>query len=257
MARLPGGAFLMGSDKDLLLEQFPQAGPGLRSMLFAETPRHQVTIPPFWIDRHEVTNAQFQRFVSVSPEWKKGRVEGNYLLHWNGDRFPEGQADLPVTFVTWNAALAYAEWSGKRLPTEAEWEFAARGGSAGATYPWGNEEPSPRLANYAAARKQAPVRVGSYPPNGFGLYDLAGNVWEFCLDEWQGGYPSGAVVQSEADLRRMRSSKAERRVIRGGSFAGGAFNLRVTARDSHRAGDPVAHVGFRCALSPQPAPPRV
>ena len=81
------------------------------------------------------------------------------------------------------------------------------------------------------------------------MFDLAGNVWELCLDEWQSRYPSGARLQSGSDLRRMLEAPAERRVIRGGSFDGGAFNMRVTARDSHRAGNPVSHVGFRCARS--------
>ena len=239
----------MGSDKNLLFEQFPNAGSGLKAMLLAETPRHEVSISRFWIDRYEVTNAQFQRFVRARPEWRKGRVGGKYLFSWSGDQFPAGQSDFPVVFVSWQAALAYAEWAGKRLPTEAEWEFAARGGRDGARYPWGDQDPAPRLANYAESGKQAPVRVGSYPPNPYGLFDLAGNVWEFCLDEWQSAYPSRAVIHSEADLRRMRYAKAERRVIRGGSFDGGAFNMRVTARDSHRVDNPVSHVGFRCALS--------
>lgn len=248
MARLSGGVFQMGSDERLLLEQFPDAGPGVRAMLLTETPRHEVTIPPFWIDRHEVTNAQFGRFVRARSEWKKGVVGGDYLRSWTGDQFPAGQSDFPVAFVTWQAALAYADWVGKRLPTEAEWEFAALGGRSGAKYPWGDQEPAPHLANYAESGKNASVRVGSYPPNPYGLFDFAGNVWEFCLDEWQSAYTSGAVIQSEADLRRMRSAKAGRRVIRGGSFDGGALNMRVTSRDSHRVGDPVGQVGFRCAL---------
>jgi formylglycine-generating enzyme required for sulfatase activity len=248
MVRIPGGTFHMGSDTNTALRQFPHASPGLRAMLEAETPVHQVTIPPFFIDRCEVTNSQFQRFMRARPDWSKGRVDGNYLSSWNGDEFPAGQSEFPVAFVTWQAAVAYADWAGKRLPTEAEWEFAARGGRAEALYPWGNEDPSPRFANYAGSALVGPIRVGSTLPNPYGLFDLAGNVWEFCLDEWQ-TYPSNAVVQSGDYLLRMRNAKAERRVIRGGSFDGGAFNMRVTARDSHRADNPVRHVGFRCARS--------
>jgi formylglycine-generating enzyme len=247
MVRLPGGAFHMGSDRDQLLARFPSAGPGLRSMLLTATPRHQVILRPFWIDRYEVTQAQFRKFVRARPEWGKGRLGGNYLMNWSRDRPPSGQEDLPVVFVTWAAAAAYAEWAGKRLPTEAEWEFAARGGREGVEYPWGNQAPEPRLANYAESAAHAPVRVGAHPANPYGLFDLAGNVWEFCLDEWHDRYPAGPVTQSETDLRRMRVANVERRVIRGGSFAGGAFNMRVSSRDSHRTGDPVAHVGFRCA----------
>lgn len=247
MVRLSGGTFQMGSDEKLLLQQFPDAGAGLREMLLAETPAHEVTIPPFWIDRFEVTNARFRDFTRARPEWRRERVGGDYLRRWSGDRPPAAEADFPVVFVSWQAALAYAEWSGKRLPTEAEWEFAARGGRT-AKYMWGDQDPSPHLANYGESGKHRPVRVGSYPPNPYGLFDLAGNVWEFCLDEWQSPYPPGARRQSESDLRRMRDAKAERRVIRGGSYDGTPFNLRVTARDSHRAKNPVGFVGFRCAL---------
>ncbi len=249
MVRLPGGTFRMGSDEDALLRQFPNAGPGLKSMLLAETPASDATIAPFWLDCYEVTNAQFQRFTLKKAAWQKNRLGGNYLQHWNGNEFPAGQANFPVTFVTWEAALAFAEWSGKRLPTEAEWEFAARGGRNNARYPWGDQDPDPGLANYAESRVHAPVKVGSYPRNPYGLFDLAGNVWEFCLDDWRERYAGGVRRESELDRRGMRDVKAERRVIRGGSFDGGAFNMRVTARDSHAANNPVGHVGFRCALS--------
>jgi formylglycine-generating enzyme required for sulfatase activity len=248
MVALPGGTFRMGSEKDVLLRQFPAAGEGLKSMLLAEIPAHQVTIRPFLMDRCEVTNADFQRFVRSRPEWNKGRVGGEYLRHWQGDRFRGGLANLPVAFVSWQAAVAYAEWAGKRLPTEGEWEFAARGGLVNPKYPWGNEEPTPSRANFRLSGFHRPVSVGSYPPNQYGLFDLAGNVWEFCLDEWA-PYRAGPQRQSEDDLRRMRVATAERRVIRGGSFDGGAFNVRVTARDSHQVDNPVAHVGFRCARS--------
>ena len=96
---------------------------------------------------------------------------------------------------------------------------------------------------------KGPVRVGSYPSNPYGILDLAGNVWEFCMDEWASQYPSNSTAQSEADIQRMRTATVGRRVIRGGSFGGGAFNMRVTSRDSHRVADPVPHVGFRCARS--------
>jgi formylglycine-generating enzyme required for sulfatase activity len=247
MVRLPGGTFRMGSDESTLARQFPNVGAGLKAMLSAETPAVEVTIPPFWMDRHEVTNAEFRSFVRARPAWRKQQVGGNYLQHWNGDEFPAGLAEFPVTFVTWPAALAFAEWAGKRLPTEAEWEFAARGGRYGARYPWGDEEPSPRRANYRDSGMHAPARVAGYAANPYGLFDLAGNVWEFCLDPWRDRHPAEAQRQFAADVRRLRDAKTERRVIRGGSFDGGAFNMRVTARDSHPADNPTGFVGFRCA----------
>jgi formylglycine-generating enzyme required for sulfatase activity len=217
MARIPGGRFVMGSSEEELRREFPAASPGMWRMLLAEAPAREVDVAPFRMDRYEVTNARFARFVRANPEWGKGA------------QFREGEEDLPVTFVTWAAAAAFAAWEGKRLPTEAEWEWAAAGGLARPQYPWGDAEPSARRVNFSGSGLARPVRVGSYTANGYGLFDMAGNVWEFCADAWPAG-PDGA----------------NRRVIRGGSFGGGAFNLRVRSRDSHREEDPVGHVGFRC-----------
>ena len=248
MVRVPGGKFRMGADRDRLLAEFPNAGPGLRAMLLAGTPAHDVTIRPFLLDRYEVTNARFQEFVRARPEWKKEAHGGGYLRHWREDQFPKGEAQYPVVCITWEAARAFARWAGKRLPSEAEWEFAARGGRPDQRYPWGDGEPTPERANYGDSGIRHAVAVGSYAPNPYGVFDLAGNVWEFCLDPWSEPYPPGARQESRRDLRRMEEAASARRVIRGGSYDAAAFNLRVTSRDSHRADDPVAHVGFRCAL---------
>ena len=216
MARIPGGTFRMGSDAEDLRRQFPNAGRGLLSMLMAETPAHEVTVRPFLLDRCEVTNARFRRF----------RRE---------HEFPAGAAHLPAASITWHDAAAYAAWAGKRLPTEAEWEFAARGGVPDAIYPWGRAEPAPDRVNFRKSGLHRPAPVGSYPPNPYGLYDMAGNVWEFCQDAW-----APYDRPDEAD-------PSGRRVIRGGSYDGDAFNLRITARDSHPADSRAAFVGFRCA----------
>jgi formylglycine-generating enzyme required for sulfatase activity len=238
----------MGSDPESLKRQFPTASRGLQSMLMAETPSHQVTIAPFRLDRFAVTNAEFKRFTHARPEWRKERIGGDYLRHWDANGFGEKYSHLPVVFVTWYAARAYAAWLGKRLPTEAEWEFAARGGFRDSRYPWGNEEPTPIRANYRASAVGEPVPVGSYRANPYGLFDLVGNVWQFCLDPWA-EYPAGPVRQSIEDLRRMEQAAAQRRAIRGGSFDADPLNLRVTARDSHQVDHAVAFVGFRCAKS--------
>ena len=110
MARLSGGTFRMGSDLKTLLRQFPEAGEGLKSMLLAETPAHEVTLAPFQLDRFAVTNADFQRFTYARPDWRKERVGGNYLRHWEGNDFPQRLSALPVVFVSWDAAMA--SWNG-------------------------------------------------------------------------------------------------------------------------------------------------
>ena len=215
-----------------------------RDLFLPETPAHAVTVRPFSIDRSEVTNAAYSSFVDRHPEWAPGRVpadrqNGDYLKHWARGRFPPGAADLPVTYVTWWAATAYCESTGMRLPTEAEWEFAARGGLASAEFPWGDEAPDPTRANWAGTNLGAPTRVGSFPPNPYGLYDMAGNVWEFVQDTWtdrSGASPASAAPQ-------------DRHVIRGGSYGASPINLRVRYRDSHPAAGAGPHVGFRCARS--------
>ena len=191
-------------------------------LLKAETPRIPVTVEAFYIDKYEVTNEQFLQFTKQQPEYSS--------------RTWAGGANDPVAFVTWYAAKAYCAWQYKRLPTEAEWEYAARGGAAVIEYPWGQEAPDPRRANFGASKIGAPVPVGSYPPNGYGLHDMAGNVWEFTADTWTNTHDATPVAAPGA-----------RKVIRGGSFGADPLQLRVTFRDSHKPDNPVAHVGFRCA----------
>ena len=149
-----------------------------------------------------MTNAQFQQFLKANPQWQSDRIApkyhgGYYLSSWDGLNYSEDQADHPVVSVSWYAAAAYAQWAGKRLPTEAEWEKAARGGLGGKKYPWGDEL-SHNDANFYGTGgrdiwdKTAPV--GSFPANGYGLHDMAGNVWEWCAD----GYDSDYYSRSEA-----------------------------------------------------------
>ena len=243
MVRLAGGTFVMGTERsrvDALCRRFNTTH---RDLFLPEVPAHRVTVAPFAIDRTEVTNAAFKAFVDRHGQWAPGRVgaerqNGDYLKHWTGGTFPAGAADLPVTYVTWWAARACCESYGKRLPTEAEWEFAARGGLE-AEFPWGDEPPDPARANWSATGIGAPTRVGRYPPNPYGLHDLAGNVWEFVANAWTSDYSTPPATPSSED----------RRVIRGGSFAGAAINLRVRYRDSHPAVGAGPHVGFRCARS--------
>jgi formylglycine-generating enzyme required for sulfatase activity len=176
---------------------------------------------------------------------------GKYLSHWDGNKPPKEMRELPVVFITWHAAVAYCVDQGKRLPTEAEWEFAARGGLRDNAFPWGDEMPDKSRANYGASGIGAPVKVGRYPPNGYGIFDMAGNVWEFLADEWA-TYPADGALQIDPiaggvvlDFMKVTT----RRSLRGGSFGGGVVNLRVAYRDSHVPINAVEHVGFRCAKS--------
>jgi formylglycine-generating enzyme required for sulfatase activity len=257
MAYIPSAIYGMGTDP-ADISQLQQVFGIKRGDLFAaEVPQHTVTLSPFYLDRHEVTNAQFKRFVDSSPEWRPGRIpakyhNGNYLKHWIAGSYPTGQADHPVVNVSWYAAAAFCRQAGKRLPTEAEWEYAARGGLLGKQFPWGDELPDKTRANFQGSGVGSTVPVGSYPPNGYGLYDMAGNVWEYLADEW-GSYAAAPQVDPVAGGSRFTDesylSVTGRRVIRGGSWGGSPVNLRVAYRDSHPSDGAREFVGFRCAAS--------
>ena len=247
MALIPGATFDMGQDAADIPKRMQLFKVDRAELFQDETPKQRVTIGSFYLDRTEVTNAQFRQFVEKNPEWQKGKIaaefhNGKYLQQWNGNEFPAGQADHPVVFVSWYAATAYCMAQGKRLPSEAEWEYAARGGLEGKIFPWGDSLPDTTRANYGASGINAATKVASYPANGYGLYDMVGNVWEYLADEWQ-KYP--LKRSSESDYRHVKT----RRALRGGSYGGGVVNLRVTYRDSHAPENAGDHVGFRCAMT--------
>ena len=194
-----------------------------------ESPRRTVYLESFYIDPHEVTNALYGKFVEAT-----GHREPKY---WNDSG--RNQPNQPVIGVSWHDAVAYATWAGKRLPTEVEWEYAARGGLVGKRYPWGDEA----LDETKVQRHgQNAASVGSYAPNGYGLFDMAGSVLEWCLDEYQAGaYQSdfqpkrpksnpfvGGHVESV--VKEYKSVETER-VLRGGSWSNEFYHLRVAARD--------------------------
>ena len=220
-----------------------------------EKPPHTVYIDAFYMDMYEVTNAEYRKFVDANPNWRKDRIlskyhDGKYLDFWNGNDYPSGRDFHPVVHVSWYAAMAYAEWAGKRLPTEAEWERAARGGLSNKKYPWGNFR-DPSKANYGNYVRGTTL-VGTYSPNDYGLYDMAGNVWEWCLDAYDPNFytPSrhenpisgGSIVDitgNFADIKTLR-------VLRGGARSSKPDYIRVTHRGS---GNPIGagdNVGFRC-----------
>ena len=251
MVLIPAGEFTMGTNT-ADLENWLNEGPA-----------HTVHVDAFYMDRHEVTNANFKIFILAQPEWAKENIpdalhHGFYLAHWQENNQPPlWKAEHPVTRVTWHAAMAYAQWAGKRLPTEAEWEYAARGGLVGKAYPWGDTI-SPADANYNFSIGDT-REVGKYRPNDYGLYDMAGNVWEWCLDEaadpnFYARSPlrnplAGVTGNTLANLHELISNFMDiktDRVFRGGSHYSSPETVRVTTRGGNSPRHALGSVGFRC-----------
>jgi formylglycine-generating enzyme len=258
MVLIPGATFEMGTD-ERDVPRLQEAFKIKRAEMFSgETPRHRVKIDSFYLDRYEVTNADFKKFLDKNPAWRKDKIpaqfhNGKYLQLWDGNKlFLKAQANHPVVFVSWYAAVAFCQSQGKRLPTEAEWEYAARGGLSDKAFPWGDEPADKTRANFAESAIGEATVVGSYPANGYGLFDMAGNVWEFLADEWQ-KYPTVGEIQvnpvagGDFFLKDSYRQIKTRRAIRGGSYGGVPLNMRVAFRDSHLPENAGDHVGFRCA----------
>ena len=206
----------------------------------------------FFIDKYPVTNAQYKEFLDAKPEWHKNRIfqryhDGSYLQTWSSNNYPRGKADYPVVDVSWFAAMAYAKWAGKRLPTEAEWEKAARGGLDGKKYPWGDEIDI-NMANYGM-QIGSTTPVGDYPPNDYGMYDAAGNVWEWCLDEYDEdtlhrniGLDAVNVNEITKNFLTIETS----RVLRGGSWASSNRATQVAYFGWAAPNFTYCNYGFRC-----------
>lgn len=278
MVALPGGSFLMGTDYEF---GFPND---------AEGPVREVHLSPFRIDRHTVTNAKFARFVEstnyrteaerfgwsyvfwaqIAParfqqlvvdtvaaapwwckvpgaQWKQPAGPGSTI----GDRM-----DHPVVHVSWNDAQAYCDWTGQRLPTEAEWEFAARGGLVQKLYPWGDrlrpdgkhlcniwQGEFPRV-NTAEDGYSDTCPTDAFPPNGYGLYSITGNAWEWCADWFSTEYHrTGPTTNPQGP------DHGEGKVIKGGSFLchkSYCNRYRVAARTQNTPDSTTSHMSFRC-----------
>lgn len=256
MVKIPAGTFKMGT-----ADGFPYEGPV-----------HEVTLKGFWMDRHEVTVAQFEKFAKAT-----GYVTDAERFGWSGVfvpakhdwtkgdgadwRHPDGPKSVPdpnepVVHVSYADCEAYAKWAGKRLPTEAEFEYAARGGLKDQTYAWGNELvpngkhmantwqghfPDKDLASDKFANR-APV--GSFPANGYGLVDITGNVWEWCADFYADDYYAHSPKENPTGPK-----EGAERVIRGGSWLCSdnyCTGYRVASR-MHTAPDSgLNNLGFRC-----------
>ena len=252
MVSIPAGEFQMGSND-------PEA-------LNHEQPVHTVYVDAFFMDEHEVTNLEYQKFVLANPRWQRDQIDskfhdGDYLTLWRGRRgndYPKGKADHPVVYVSWYAAMAYAAWVGKRLPTEAEWEYAARGGLAGKKYSWGDVLEFDKADKANDGNIGDTTAVGKYPPNGYGLYDMTGNVWEWCLDEYNKDFyftsprenPLSGANSVDWVTNNFTDVKSNR-VLRGGSWSrfGGFFPLSVAFRRWKKPSFTTGYFGFRCARS--------
>ncbi|MDP6599680.1 MAG: SUMF1/EgtB/PvdO family nonheme iron enzyme, partial [Candidatus Poribacteria bacterium] len=233
MSYIPAGSFEMGD----------HFGEGNNSY---ELPVHNVTLDEFYMDKTEVTVGQFDQFVTESGY--------SWAGDWNQVATLSPTDDHPMIYVTWDDAVAYAQWAGKRLPTEAEWEYAARGGLAGKRYPWGNEIDDTK-ANYDNIFGDGTTVAGSYATNGYGLYDVAGNVWEWCSDWWNGNYYSNSPASNPLGPEIGEPpipGGSPVRVFRGGYWHDGAWILRVSCRviaDVSAAQTGGRMKGFRCVSS--------
>lgn len=271
---LEGGEFVYGSDGD---DGYPADGEG---------PAQRVRVSPFEIDRYAVTNARFAAFVEATghvtdaerygwsfvfagllpddfedtrgvvgaPWWRQ--VHGADWAHPEGPGSSvAGRSDHPVVHVSWNDADAFARWSDARLPTEAQWELAARGGIEAATFPWGDDlEPDGRHlmnvwqgsfpdANTEADGWYGTAPVGSYPPNGHGLYEMTGNVWEWCRDWFTVHRP-----HAEGAVDPTGPPDGVDRVMKGGSYLchhSYCRRYRVAARSANSPDSSASHLGFR------------
>ncbi|MEX1025125.1 MAG: formylglycine-generating enzyme family protein [Planctomycetota bacterium] len=291
MTWIPAGSFRMGNDAG-----FPD-----------EAPAHEVALDGFWMDTHEVTNAQFAAFVAATgyrtiaervptPEDLPGvapedLVPGALVFHTVVDperagvqerwsfvpgacwRAPEGpgssiddRLNHPVVQVAWDDAVAYAAWAEKRLPTEAEWEYAARGGLAEKLYPWGDGWDRASQLGMNIWQGLFPVEntradgfvrtapVGRYAPNGYGLHDVAGNVWEWCSDWYDPAYYSASPRDNPPGPARPAFVEpgGYQRVMRGGSFLCTdqyCSGYRVSARMKSSPDTGLCHTGLRCVRS--------
>ena len=222
MVYVPAGPFIMGTDAS------DPMGSNLRQNNDA-LPQHNVTVAAFYIDKTEVTNAQYKLYCDATKYPAPS--------HWKDGAYPAGEAEVAVTHVNWWEAAAYAEWAGKRLPTEAEWEKAARG-TDGRKYPWGAEWENDRAVT--GLDKAQPVGTKPKGASLYGALDMASNVLEWVTD-WYDAYPGAKNTYPEFGTRY--------KVLRGGFFWGPGIEVMSTTfyRSVNRPDTRHSSIGFRCA----------
>lgn len=227
LVTVPGGLYTLGAEDLTDLEQ----------------PIHRVRLSPFRIGKHPVTNEQYRRFLEANPGYRKPAFWGEESF--NGPR-------QPVVGVSWEDAMAYCNWAGLALPTEAQWEAAARGTDA-RRYPWGEEEPAPELANYGTlAGKTTPVDDHSAGAGPFGTVDMAGNVAEWCADVLD---PEAYAKRQDGQLDPVAAlGEPSFRVLRGGSWLDRACLLEAARRGRYWARLRRRFIGFRCVLPAREEP---
>lgn len=249
MVLIPAGEFQMQSD-------------GLAGTFHGE-----IHVEAFFIDVYEVTNAQYKKFIDANPQWQKDQIldkyhNGSYLDYWDGNNYPTGKDNYPVTHVSWYAAMAYAQWADKHLPTEAEWEKAARGGLVGMKYPWGDVIDISK-ANYSDGSIAGTTSVGMYPANDYGLYDMSGNVFEWCLDpNAYYGISGGKIIPDVEPISVTETTylvhnftevkSVTKRALRGGCWDNYAPNVQAGSRHALEPTWTYGKLGFRCVKPVNP-----
>ncbi len=230
-----------------------RVGPGILRPVFPPSPEEkELPVAAFWLDRRPVTNADFLTFVRAHPRWRRDTVsrlfaDEGYLAHWAGptELAPGASADQPVVRVSWFAAKAYGAARGARLPTEAEWEFAA---AASETRPDGRDEPgfTDRLLRwYSRPTPEVLPRVGQSPPNHWGVQDLHGLVWEWVLDFGNTMISGDSREGGDADKNRFCGAGA----LSANEKGDYASFMRIALRSSLEAPYTTGNLGFRCAVS--------
>ncbi len=242
MAPVPAGEFWQGRVYMTLIDELGM----LARARMDDLPAHQVYLDAFSIDKYETTNADYLRFTESSKHRKP--------YHWVGGKIPANEEKFPVYNVSWDDAVAYCTWAGKRLPTESEWEKAARGGKDRLRFPWGDDLVAggggARGARGGGGAKAAhygwpegPVAVGSFPPNGYGIYDVVGNIAEWVNDWYAQNYYSVSP-----DRNPQGPAKGMYRVVLGNAWNGDdERHLAVHYRNFAEPETRTVTIGFRCA----------